>query len=154
VNQSGSGPITRWLDMSYKMGRNELSKRDTIKFYIEAYGGWVEVDKEHLPEGVSWEWFGAGGPQENQAKMQNRMQALQLALKMDQLNMQIGGKPVVNVAAAIRETLREGGWNDLEAVTNAAQAAGGPPAAPGVSGPSGGPPAAVAALQNLTGAGG
>lgn len=159
VNQCGNGPITRWLGMAYTMGRDAVGKNEDIQFYIDAYGGFVSLSKDQLPEDVSWEWFGSGGPQENQAKMANRLQALQLGLKMDQLNMQVGGHPVINVAAAIRETLREGGWQDLEAITNAIAPAtgapGGPTGAPALPGAAqSNPGAQVAALQNLSSAGG
>lgn len=155
VNASGQGPISRWLDMAYTMGRNELKKNETITFFIEAYGGFVEIERDFLPERVSWDWFGAGGPQEDQAKMTNRLNALQLGLKMDQLGMQTGQKPTIDLPAAIREVLREGGWTDLEAITGRSGAPGGAPPARQLSGPSqGNPAAAIAALQNLSGGGG
>jgi hypothetical protein len=152
VNQCGKGAITQWLDMAYHMGREALGKNQEVSFFIDAYGGFVNVVRDYLPEHVSWEWFGSGGPQEEQAKMANKLQALQLGLKMDQLNMQLLGRPpVIDIAAAIRETLREGGWSDLEAITNAAIPAAGPAAAPGVPGAlASNPGAAVASIQNLS----
>lgn len=161
VNATGVGPITRWLDMAYTLGRDAIGRNEDISFYIEAYGGFVSVDKSQLAENVSWEWFGSGGPADRQQKAQNKLNALQLALKMDQLAMSVGKRPTVDIAAAIRETLREGGWQDLEAITDAGSqssgggAPGGVAPAPGIPGASqGNPGAAVAALQNLSGAGG
>lgn len=155
VNASGQGPITRWLDMAYRMGRNAI--KGQVKFYIDAYGGFVEIEKDFLPEEVSWEWFGAGGPQEDQAKKQMRIQSAQMAVQLDQLNVQMGKPPTVNIAAMQREILREGGWQDLEAITNVAHPSGGAAGsapAPGVPGAPQSPAApAIAALQNLSSAG-
>lgn len=141
VNQSGEGPLVRWLYMAYQMGRDSLKKGEKISFYIKAYGGFVEIMKDHLPEQASFEWFGSGGPQEVQAKRQAKLQSLQLALQMDQLNQQTGGQATIDVAAAIRETLREGGWTDLDAIVHEeSDSAAAPPENPG---------AATVALQQL-----
>lgn len=156
VNQIGHGPLTSWLGMAYRLGLDALGPRETISFYIDAYGGYVEIDKSMLPKQSGFEWFGSGGPQEKQQKAMARLQALELGLKMDALNMQMGRPPVINVENAIKETLRDGGWVDLEAIVNAQQPgaggpAGGPPPTPGVPGPPGGAGGpAVAALQNLS----
>lgn len=150
VNQSGGGPVTKWLDIAYRMGRDSLGKNEPIHFFIEAYGGFVELTKDQLPEAVTWEWFGAGGPQDEQARQANKLNSLNMALKMDQLNMALGKQPVVNVSSAIRETLREGGWTDIEAITNMPSPAGGASPAPGVPGAvASNPGAEVAAIQNL-----
>lgn len=157
VNQIGHGPLTNWLGMAYQLGLDALGPRETISFYIEAYGGYVELDKSMLPEAAHFEWFGSGGPQEKQQKAMAKLQALEVALKMDQLAMQMGNPPTIDVPGAIRETLREGGWTDLEKVMHAPHEprAGGPAGpsapAPGVPGPAnGGGGPAVAALQNLS----
>jgi hypothetical protein len=157
VNQCGDGPVLQWLDMAYRMGRNEMGKNDDITFWIEAYGGFVNVEKEQLPEEVTWEWFGAGGPQESQAKTQQRLGALNTALQMDVMALKTGRPPTLNIAGAIKETLREGGWADIDALTFSQGAAGGPQAAPALpaagGGPQGGAPPPEA-LQALAGAGG
>lgn len=159
VNQVGQGAITRWLDMAYRMGRDALGKTEEIHFFIDAYGGYVNIEKEFLPEDVSWEWFGAGGPQEDQAKKQMRIQSAQMAVQLDMLNLKMGKQATVNIAAMQREILKEGGWQDIDAITNAtghiAGPPGGPQAAPGLSGPAQGDPAtAIAALSNFSGGGG
>jgi hypothetical protein len=152
VNATGRGMVTRWLDMSYKMGRNSMKPNEPISFYIDAYGGYVEITKKFLPEKVNFEWFGSGGPQEKQQRDQSRLQSLQLALQMDQLNVQMGGKPEINISNAITEVLRDGGWVDVDVITNSANVAAGTQAAPQLSGAdSGVSPAATAALQGLAG---
>lgn len=139
VNSAGQGPLTRWLHMAYDMGREAMG-RENVSFYIDAYGGFVEVSKDQLPEKSSFEWFGSGGPAEEQQKMQRRMQALQMAIQMDQLNVQLGNPPSVDIPSAIRQTLREGGWTDLDAITQAVEQAA--PQAPN-------PGSAVVAQQQL-----
>lgn len=123
VKRSGEGPITRWLDMAYRLGRDSIGKNETVPFYIDAYGGFVDVPKRALPENVTFEWFGAGGPAEEQTRMQSRIQSLQLAIQLDQLQMQAAaqtGQPPqskLNIEGAIREVLRKGHWEDVDAIT-------------------------------------
>lgn len=138
VNQVGQGPMVRWLDMAYQMGRDELED-EKVSFYIDAYGGFVEVTKDHLPDQASFEWLGAGGPADAVQKMQLRLNALQIGIKMDQLGVSLGKTPRINLDAAIDQTLREGGWVDIDAIVNAE-----PPAGAGV-----GERAAAAAVTGL-----
>lgn len=150
VRQAGAGPITRWLDMAYQMGRNAVGTNETISFFIDAYGGFVEIGKKHLPEKAVFEWFGSGGPSEEAAKMNARMSSLQLAAKMDQLQVAVGKPSTLNIDAAIREVLREGKWTDVDVITNSQGALAGPTAAPMLPGPGQvAPGPATAAVQTL-----
>ena len=115
---TGLGPMTRYLDMAYQMARNDMQPGDRVQYFIPAYGGFVDVKKAHLPEHALFQWFGAGGPQEEQTKMAMKMNSLQMGLKMDALAVQSGKPATVNIQSAIREVLREGGWTDLEQITN------------------------------------
>lgn len=133
VNQSGKGPLERWLDMSYQMGRESIGNKE-ISFFIDAYGGFVSVEKEDLPERAIFEWFGAGGPAEEQAKQQAKLQSLQLALQMDQLGVALGEQPVVDRAEAIRAVLREGTWTDVDVIVGGATGAGESSAQPALPG--------------------
>jgi hypothetical protein len=123
VKSIGQGPLTRWLNMSYDMGKSAFRSSQKISFYIAAYGGYVEITPDQLPDAATFEWFGSGGPTEEAQKTQKRLQALQLALQMDQLSVQMGGQPSIDISAAIRETLREGGWTDVDVITKVASAA-------------------------------
>lgn len=142
VKGSGQGPITRWLHMAYDLGRDAIKSGEKISFYIDSYGGYVELTKDMLPDAATFDWFGSGGPSEEQVKMQRRMQSLQLAMQMDQLKTAQGQPATVNLDAAIKQTLREGGWTDVDAITNMA-AATAAPAAPADAG------LAATALQGL-----
>lgn len=139
VNQTGEGPMIRWLDMAYQMARDGMKASEKISFYIAPYGGFVEIDKSHLPDAATFEWLGSGGPADENQLMQARVNSLMLALKLDQVNVSLGGKPAIDLNAAIREVLREGKWTDLDAIL-AASTGGGTPI----------PGGAVAALQNLS----
>lgn len=115
VRQSGQGPLTRFLDMAYRMGRDSI-KREGVSFYIAAYGGYVDVSKDQLPENAIFEWFGSGGPAEEAQKKQLRMQSLATAAQMEQLGVQMGKQPRLDIDAAMAMTLREGGWTDVDAI--------------------------------------
>ena len=142
VNQSGQGPITRWLGMAYDMGRDALKKSDDVTFFMPAYGGFVQLSKDQLPEKATFEWYGSGGPQDEMQKKQNKLGALQLALQMDQVGAQYGKQPTVDTAAAAREVLREGGWTDLSSIVVPQSGAAAPAENPG---------ALAVALQQITG---
>jgi hypothetical protein len=139
VRQVGKGPATRWLDLAYRMARDAL-KRDNVTFFIASYGGYVEVSKDQLPERASFEWFGSGGPAEEQQRRQMRVQSAGLALQIDQMAVTTGRKPTLILPALIAEVLREGGWTDIDPFIEQASAVGAAPTDPG---------AAAAALQVL-----
>lgn len=153
VNSVGNGAITRWLEMAYTLGREAINKE--ISFFIDAYGGYVTIDKKMLPENVGFEWFGSGGPQDQNQRNANKIGAAEAAVKIDQLRIQLGMPPRVNLDGLQDELLRDGGWRDLAAITTAQGPSGGNAPASGVQGTAeNNPGAQVAAIQNLTGAGG
>jgi len=149
VRQIGHGPMTRWLAMAYEMGRSAVGGRESIAFWIDAYGGYVEVNKDQLPERAAFEWFGSGGPADEQQKAQKRIQSLGLAMQIDQMAVQLGRPPKIDHGKAISQVLREGGWTDIDAVT----AAEGPQAPQQLALPLPAPEAngAVPGLADLTG---
>ena len=112
VRSALKGGLQRWLTMAYTMGR-EVMKDESI--YIDAFGGYVDVSKDTLPEHATFEVFGSGGPQEEAAKRQQKMQALQMAMQVDQVKVQMGGQPGLNLDAIQAQMLREGGWTDIDA---------------------------------------
>ncbi len=153
VRNSLDGPLTRWLDMEFKMGRPTINK---TTLFVPAYNGWVTLDKAHLPDEVLFEAFGSGGPAEEQAKKAERAASLQRAIQMDQLNMQtqlsIGQQPVpvIDIPAAIEQELSNGGWTDIDAIIRREAPAGGAGAEPGVAQTADPNPGAVStALQTL-----
>ena len=123
TDAAGDGPMERWLDMSYRIGRDLLGSNEKVSFWIEEYGGFVEITKSALPKTSTFEWFGSTGPAEVQAKRQQKIESLGLALQLDQMNVQLGGQPVVDLVSAIQQVLRAGGWSDVDTITNAQQAA-------------------------------
>lgn len=144
VNTIGHGPITRWLHMSYYMGKAALKRNEAVEFYIDAYGGYVSITRDQLPDDSGFEWFGSGGPAEERQKQGMKMQSLQLALQMDTLGQQTGRPPQIDLTAAIKETLRSGGWTDLDLIVPG-QPAGIPQSLP--------PPAPGEATDDGSGAG-
>src|SRR3990167_2192284 len=129
VDEVEDNPMERWLDMAYRMGRDSLDGR--LSVFIDAYGGFVEFSREGLPENAIFEWFGAGGPAEAAQRQQAKLQSLALALQMDQVGASLGQQPDIDLAAAKREVLREGGWQDVDIIIRAAGASGGNQAASG-----------------------
>jgi len=146
VRQCGQGPMTRWLDMAYPMARDAIGSRDTVSFFIEAYGGYVEVTRDQLPERATFEWFGSGGPAEEAQKKQARLQSLALALQMDQMGVQFQVPPDIKLREAKAQVLREGGWTDVDAIMGVSA----PPPPLAIAGPAA-PAAAVAGIPEVIG---
>lgn len=124
-----SGPLHQLLHMEYVLGRENLTKE---RFFIPEYGGFVDIQKKHLPDEVSFELQGAGGPQEDLEKLQRKYQALQLAMQLDLQRIQMGQEPKIDGEAAILQILREGGWTDVDFITTSEGVAGGAPVPGGV----------------------
>lgn len=131
VRKVMKGPLTSWLEMAYRMGRESLSK---MPVYVDAYGGWVDISKDVLPEQVVFDVHGAGGPAEEQQLSQKRIQGLMATFSIDQLRaqyQQMGIEPTVDMEAAIEVLLRESGWTDTDALLNSATTAQTGPGMPG-----------------------
>lgn len=114
VKNTLKGPLTQWLNMAYVMGRENMRQ---TRLFIDEYGGFVDIQKKHTPDDVTFEAHGAGGPQEEQEKQQRRLAAAQFAIQLDQFAVQTGQEPMIDIAALQTQVLREGGWTDLDFIT-------------------------------------
>lgn len=151
VRSTLKGPLAQWLNVAWDIGRKSFKKAD---IYIDQYNGFVSLSKKHLPEMVTFDVHGSGGPQEEQARKAARLQSLQFAMQMDQINIQAGGQPEIDIASAIHEVLREGQWVDIDVITRTNQPAEGTQVQSPVEGDTqGNPGATVTALQALQNAG-
>lgn len=118
ARQTMKGPLTDWLYIAWLMGRKTFKAKS---IYIDAYNGWIDLDRDQLPDMVTFEVHGASGPQEEQVAEQQRLQAMQTALQLDQLNVQQGREPTVDLSSAIEQILRRGGWTDVDTMLSAQQ---------------------------------
>ena len=154
VRSSLNGPLTRWLDMSYRMGRKLVNGERS--FYVERYNSFVTISgQSDLPEEVIWKAFGSGAPDEEQARQAQRLASLQLAIQVDQLRQASilqGAPSSLNFDNILRQTLMQGGWTDVDqliasGVDALSEGATAGPPVPGASG--GALSAAPAAIQAL-----
>jgi len=152
VRSTNKGPMARWLDMMYTMGREFSGERT---FYIDAYGGFVTIEQQHLPELVRFDVFGAGGPEEAAQKRDAKLIAAQQAIALDNMLVQTGQQPNLNVSAIQRQILLEGGWTDVDQVIESGSQDAGAPAlgGPVVAGSGPGTGAAIEALRSIRQAG-
>ena len=114
VRRCLKGPMEKWLNMAFEMGKDVLTP---TTLYIDDYKGYVDVNKKHIPDLATFDAYGAGGPQEQQIADQKKLASLQMAISMDQLGVQLGRQPEINLEAAIEEVLRNGGWTDTDIFT-------------------------------------
>ena len=115
VRSSLEGPMTRLLELEYKMGFRDMKSKETI--FIEAWNEFINVGKNHLPDIVRFVAIGSGAPAEDAARSQQRLNSAQFALQLDAAAQQLGSPPSVDVAALIRQVLSTGGWQDVDAIT-------------------------------------
>jgi len=144
-----SGPLERWLDIEYELTR--LSMKGEVNILLPEWNGYVTISKKYLPEEVSFTAHGSNGPAEEQQQKAIRLQALNQAVQMDSLKMQqqaqLGQQPTptIDLEEAIRQTLKDGGWIDVDAILTPEQAPPSPPEQPIEANPG----LAVAATQGL-----
>lgn len=105
-------PMTRVLEIEYMMGRENWSKEVV---YVEAWDGFLELEKKHLPEILLFEAIGAGAPADDVAKQQQQQAALQTAMQVDAAAIQFGFRqtPRVNYDEIIDHMLEKGGIQDI-----------------------------------------
>lgn len=127
VESSLKAPLTQWLYLAYEIGRPLL--RDT-DMYIADWEAWVTVSKEHLPDAVVFEAHGAGGPAEEQAKRQNKMAAVQMAIQIDSVAKGYGQDTGLKLPEIVQNVLREGGWTDVDALVERGTGVSAGPAQP------------------------
>ena len=131
VRTTLEGPMTRLLDLEYKMGMRDMKSKQTI--FIEAWNEFVTVTKGHLPDIVKFNAIGAGAPAEDALQAQSRLTSLQFALQLDAAAQQAGQPPSIDIATMIRQVLSQGGWQDVDAIINENEPAPqAPAAAPGL----------------------
>lgn len=116
VRSTLQGPMTQWLSMEYEMGLKNMQGSNL--FYIEQYRGFVDVDKDQMPDSAVFEAHGAGAPADEVARQAEKMRALNEAIQMDQVAIAQGQPPTLNLPAMIQERLRSGGWSDVDPFIN------------------------------------
>lgn len=110
VTSSLNGPMARWLELEYRLGRKFKGKQT---MFIEEYGGFVEIESKHLPDLVSYEVFGAAGPAEEREQAAVQSNAVQIATQIELLKIQLEqqGRPQgekLDLTAIQKEALRKG----------------------------------------------
>jgi hypothetical protein len=141
------------LNMEYEMIRR-LMKEELI--YIPKWQQYVQISGSLLPARASFDVHGAGGPIEEQEKMQKRNVALQQAVQLEQARRQMGEQGM-DLEATQKQILEDGGWLDVdrffesspEQLLDPSQAGPAVPGSPGVISEE--PLGALAALQAQAG---
>lgn len=114
VRSSLEGPMTRLLDLEYKLGFRDMKARETV--YVETWNEFVTLTRAHLPDIVKFTAIGAGAPAEDALQQQNRLQSVQFALQLDAAAQEAGQAPTIDIQTMIRQVLSDGGWQDVDAI--------------------------------------
>jgi len=121
VKSSLKGPMERWLQLAYRLGKKYM-KKSTV--YMEPYGGFVDISSKQLPDRVEFDVHGSGGPAEEQAKSAAKLNALQMALQIEQVgqqHQQAGTQSKLSIDAAMISVLKEGGWTEDDQILSELQ---------------------------------
>lgn len=146
---SPGGPAEQQLEVEYRMALQLMGSRKEL-VYIPDWKEFVEIGREHLPETVYFNAIGAGAPAEQEAEMRRKLDAAQLALQVDAAAVQLGRQPQIDHGAMVQQILREGGWNEVDAIiTGGPDAAAGAADAAGMGPAIGGAPGVVSATPTL-----
>lgn len=108
------GAISDWLKLHYKMARDSL---DEERIWMTRRGKFETVTQETLPENVRFEVFGAAGPQESLARMQQKREALLTLIQVNQLGVQMGTSEPINLKAIEKFLIQEAGISESEIFT-------------------------------------
>jgi len=153
VSSMLADPMSRILDMQFAYLKDVWD--ETRDVWIPDYGGFCRIMNDAIPDQCVFEIFGSAGPAEKRARVQEQIQAIQLAMQIDQLKVQAGLGQPLDYEAIQKLILKEADFADVDflftANTGAPQGQAGPtqggPGGPG--GAQGNPGAQVAALQAL-----
>src|SRR5690606_15493460 len=85
------GPMTRMLQLEYRMGLSAMRGRQTL--YVRQWDEFVSVKKDHLPDIVKFTAIGASAPAEEEARYMRRINSAQLALQFDNIAVGLGREP-------------------------------------------------------------
>lgn len=135
VRAQAYGAMTTFLHMETRMLRDTMEKQPV---FIPKWHGWAEFGKDAIPESVTYDVHGAGGPAEEAERAAKMGAALQQVLQIEVARRQVGEQGV-DLQEMQETILREGGFIDIErffAAASGNEAAAGPggPGVPGTPG--------------------
>lgn len=103
-------PMTRLLELEYRMGVRNWRKQ---LVYVEAWDTYLELQKSHLPTEITWQALGAGATAEDQARMNQKLSAIQFAMQVDSFAVQLGREPRLDHGKIIDRVLEDAGFQDV-----------------------------------------
>lgn len=112
-------PMTQLLNLEYRMGLEDWRKQTV---YIEAWDTFAELQRAHLPDLVIFKAVGAGASAEDQAKLNQKLAAVQFAMQVDAIAVQLGREPRLDHAKIIDKVLEEAGFADVTEVVSEEEA--------------------------------
>lgn len=128
VRNTLGGPMKQCLQVMYEMGKQNLS--GDMPVFMNSAKMFIKINKDVLPEDVHFEVYGSGGPAEDTAKSQQKMAAIQLAMNIDQIKVNLGLGEPLNYEEIQKQILKEGGIEDVERFNIQSSAQGAAPTPP------------------------
>jgi hypothetical protein len=108
-------PMTRILNLEYSMGREDWRKQ---LVYIEGWDVFAELQRSHLPKTVLFHALGAGASAEDQARLNQKLQAIQFALQVDAMAVQLGREPRLDHGKIVDKILESAGFTDVTEIVS------------------------------------
>ena len=110
VRSSNRGAMTRFLMMEYAMLRDTMGETDV---FSEKYGSYLKIGRKQLPETITLDVHGAGGPLEEREREVKQQAGLSLALQIEAAMRQMGERGM-DLLEAQKHALRTAGFNDID----------------------------------------
>ncbi len=114
VSTSLEGPLTRFLEMEYRFALKHWKKQIV---FVDAWNEFVELRKGHLPDITMFKALGDATAIEDLQAQQKKLNAVQLAMQVDSIAIQLGREPKLDHGKIIERILHDGGFQDLTEVT-------------------------------------
>lgn len=108
------GPLPRFLEMEYHMALRDWKKQVV---YVDAWNEFVELERAHLPDIALFKALGASAPSEDLVQQQRQVTAVQTALQIDNIAVQLGRDPKIDHGKLIDKILLSGGFTDVSEIT-------------------------------------
>ncbi|MEE9158912.1 MAG: hypothetical protein V3U60_11060 [Gammaproteobacteria bacterium] len=115
VSSSLEGPLTRFLEMEYRFALKNWKKQVV---FVEAWDEFVELRKGHLPNIAMFRALGDATTIADLQSQQRKINAIQLALQVDNIAVQLGREPRLDHGKIVDKILQDGGVQDLSEVTS------------------------------------
>ena len=113
VRSTLNGPMSKWLQLCYQSSKKAMGSKEYSVFNYKSKTYVEALRKEHLPENVHFEVFGASTGAADNAQSGAEVNALQGALNVEMIAKQLGLETGLNIVELQKRLLERGKVQDV-----------------------------------------